>query len=51
MANGFLRTSAGKKRPVQDGQLRVPGWIGNRNREETGVLVIHAFELDAVDTG
>src|ERR1035438_7513683 len=32
-AGGFLRTSAGKQGPVEHGQLRMPGWIRNGNRE------------------
>ena len=30
---GFLRTGAWKERPVEQGQLRLTGWIGNNGRE------------------
>src|SRR5271166_1324582 len=46
--DGFLRTSAAKKRPVQDGHFRMPGRIGNSNREHAGVLVVHAVEFNAL---
>jgi hypothetical protein len=48
MANDFLGTSARKKRPVQDSEFWVPGWIRNSNWKETGVLVIHVAALDAM---
>ena len=48
MANDFLGTGARKEWSVQDGQLRVPGWIRNSNRKETGVLVIYVAALDAM---
>jgi len=48
MAGGLLRTSAGQERPVEDGQLRVPGWIGNGDGEEAGVFVVHVGEFDAL---
>jgi len=48
MANDLLRTSARKKWPVQDGQLRVPGWIRNGDGEEAGVFIVHVGEFDAL---
>jgi hypothetical protein len=30
---GILRTGAWKERPVEQGQLRLTGWIGNNGRE------------------
>ena len=48
VAGGFLRTSAGEKRPVKHGQLRMPGWIRNGDGEEAGIFVIHVAEFDAV---
>ena len=48
MASGFLRTSAGEKRSVEDGQFRVPGWIGNGDGEEAGIFVVHVGEFDAL---
>jgi hypothetical protein len=45
---GFLWTGAGKKRPVENGQLRLPGWIGNGDREEARVFVIHVVKFDTV---
>ena len=44
----FLRTSSGKERPVQDRQCRLSRWIRNGDREDAGILVVHAIELDAV---
>ena len=48
VAGGFLRTSAGKKRPVEHGQFRMAGWIRNGDGEEAGILVIHVADFDAV---
>jgi hypothetical protein len=48
VAGGFFWTSAGKQRPVEDGQFRFPGWIRNGNGEEAGIFVIHVAEFDAV---
>jgi hypothetical protein len=48
LAGGFLRTSAGEKRPMNDGQLHLPSMIGNGNGEEAGVLVIHMDEINAI---
>jgi hypothetical protein len=47
-AGGFFWTSAGKQRPVEDGQFRFAGWIRNGNGEEAGIFVIHIAEFDAV---
>ena len=44
----FLRASSGKKRTVQNGHCRLPGWIRNGDWENAGILVVHAVELDAV---
>ena len=43
----LLRTRAREQRPVQDGEFRPPGWIGDGDREETGILVVHAVGVDA----
>jgi hypothetical protein len=48
MASGLFGTSAGEKRTVEDGQFRVPGWIGNGDGEEAGVFVVHFGEFDAL---
>src|ERR1035438_10884673 len=40
VAGSFLRPSAGKERPVQHGQLRMPRRVVNRDRKETGILVV-----------
>ena len=48
MAGGFLRTSAGEKRPVEDGHFRMPGWIRNGDGEQAGVFVVHVVEFDAL---
>ena len=48
VAGGFLRTGAGKKRPVEHGQFRMPEWIRNRDGEQAGVFVIHVADLDAL---
>src|ERR1700691_625784 len=32
-AGGFLRTSSGKQGPVEERELRFPGWVRNGNRE------------------
>ena len=33
---------------MDQGQLQLPGVIGNGDREDTGILVIHMHEVDAV---
>jgi hypothetical protein len=48
LAGGFLRTGAGEKRPMNDGQLHLPGMIGYGDGEEAGVLVIHMDEINAI---
>ena len=48
VASGFLRTSTREKRPVEDGQFRVPGWIRNGDGKQTGIFVIHISEFDAL---
>ena len=48
LAGGFLGPSAGEKRAMEDGQLHFPGVIGNGDREEAGILVVHVDEIDAV---
>src|SRR5580658_3656462 len=47
-AGGFLRTGAGEKWPVQNGHFRMPGWIRNGDRKETGVFVVHAVEFNVL---
>ena len=47
LADGFLRTSPGEERPVEDGQLHLPGVIGNGDGEDAGILVVHVDEIDA----
>ena len=51
MASGLLRPSTGEKRPVEDGQFRVPGWIRNGDGKEAGVFIVHIGEFDALPTG
>jgi len=41
----------GEKRPVENGQFRVTGRIGNGDGKEAGVFVVHVGEFDALDTG
>ena len=48
---GFLGTGAWKKWPVEQGQLRLPGWIGNHGREDAGIFVVYVAEFDAVCRG
>ena len=48
VAGGFLGTGAGKKRPVEHGQFRMPGWIRNGEGEQAGVFVIHVADLGTV---
>ena len=48
MASCFLRTCAGKERPVEQGQLRLPGWIGNDGWKEAGIFVVYVTEFDTV---
>ena len=48
LAGGFLGTSTGEKGPVEDGHLHFPGVIGNGDREEAGILVVHVDEINAV---
>src|ERR1019366_7714741 len=45
---GFFRTSAGKERPMEDGEFGSSGWIRDGNRKETGIFVVHVAELEAV---
>ena len=45
---GFLRTGAWKERAVEQGQLRLTGWIGDNSREEACILVVYVAEFDAV---
>src|SRR5208337_2578036 len=47
LADGFLRTSSGKERPVEDGHCRLPIRIGNGDGEDAGIFVVHTVELDA----
>ena len=48
LSGSFLGPGAREKRPVNEGELHFPGMVGNGDREETGVLVIHMDEIDAV---
>ncbi len=48
VARRFLRTSSGKEGSVQDGQCRLSRWIGNRDGEYAGILIVHVIEIDAV---
>ena len=45
---GFLGAGAGKKRTVQEGQLHLPGVIGNGDGEDAGVLVVHVDEINTL---
>src|ERR1700683_2170412 len=47
-ASGIFGTGARKQRPMEDGELRFPGWIRNSNGEYTGVFVIHVAGIDSV---
>ena len=51
VAGGFLGTGAGKERPVEHGQFRLPGWIRDGDGEEAGVFVIHVADIRCPDTG
>ena len=48
LAGGFLGTGAGKKRTVKEGQLHFPCVIGNGDREDAGVLVVHMDKINAL---
>src|SRR5580692_7260017 len=48
LAGSFLCVSAGKKRPVEDGQFWMSGRIGNGDRKEAGVFIVHVAEIDAL---
>ncbi len=48
VAGNLLRTSAEKKRPVEHGQSRLPGWIRNGDGKEAGVFVIHVADFDTL---
>ena len=48
MAGCLLRSRAGKKRPVEHAELRVPGGIRNGDGEEAGIFVIHVADVDAL---
>ena len=48
LARGFLRASAGKKRPVKHGQFRVPGRVRDGDGKQAGIFVIHVVEFDAL---
>lgn len=47
LAGGFLGTRAGEERSMEDRQLHLPGVVGNGEREEARVLVVHVDEIDA----
>jgi hypothetical protein len=47
VAGGFLRTSPGKQRTVENRELRSSGWVRNGNGEEARILVIYVAEFDA----
>ena len=48
LTRGFLGAGAGKKRTVEQGQLQLPGVIGNGDGEDAGVLVVHVGEINAL---
>src|ERR1700683_3532800 len=48
IAGGFLGTSSGKQRPVEDREFRFAAWIRNGNGEYAGVFVIHLAGIDAM---
>ena len=50
LSGSFLGPGAREKRPVNEGELHFPSMVGNGDREETGVIVIHMDEIDAVNT-
>ena len=41
MEGSLLGTRAREQWPVQDGEFRPPGWIGDGDREEAGILVVY----------
>jgi hypothetical protein len=45
---GFFGTCSRKERPVEDGKLGSSGRIGDGNREEAGIFVVHVAKLEAV---
>src|SRR5664280_2749292 len=47
-AGSFLRTSAGEKGAVENGQLHFPSVIWNGDREEAGIFVVHMDEIDII---
>src|ERR1700683_236156 len=47
VAGGFFGTSAWKKRTMQQSHLHFSGVIGNGDRKQTGILVVHMHEIDA----
>ena len=47
-AGGFLWTSAREERTVEHRQFRLPGGIGNDDREKAGIFVIHVIEFDTL---
>ena len=47
-AGSIFLTGAGKRRPMEDGELWFAGWIRNGNWEYTGVFVIHVIGIDSV---
>jgi len=48
VAGGFLGTSTEEKGSMEDGHLHFPGMVGNDDREEAGILVVHMDEIDAL---
>ena len=50
-AGGFLGTGAWEKRPVEQGQLRLPGRIGNDCWEEAGIFIVYVTEFDTLRRG
>jgi hypothetical protein len=48
VAGRLLRTGAGKERPVEDRQLGSARRVEDGEREQAGILVLHALELEAL---
>ncbi len=48
VSDGFLGTSSGKERSVEDGHGRFPIRVGNGDGEDARVFIVDAVELDAV---
>jgi CIC family chloride channel protein len=48
VAGGFLRTSSGKQRTVEERELRFPRLVRNGNREYAGVFVVDLAGIDAM---